>query len=142
MLRLPVSKNNRHYETRENVFPDEIVNEMTERLRDDGQIVLAESAALFVSEGILVKQKFVEATDTAQTLIGEAEGGCYDLVIIGNSGSLEDEIDLHLGSIVKNCLSVKAPILVNRKKKEIKKILVPIDSSPRDEIVLRNSHNS
>lgn len=125
---------------RENIYPDEVVNEMTQRLRDDGEAILAESAALFTSEGITVKQKFVEASDTPQTIIEEAEAGRYDLVVIGNSGNTDDALDLHLGSVAKKvALSVKAPILVNREKREVKKILVPVDGSSKEEIALRQA---
>jgi nucleotide-binding universal stress UspA family protein len=122
---------------RENVYPDEVLNELTERLREDGETILTESIALFTSRGIPVKQKFVEATNTAEAVIEEAEAGRYDLVVIGNSGNVEDELDLHLGSVAKKvALSVKAPILINREKSEVKKILVPVDGSPKEEIAL------
>ncbi len=125
---------------RENVYPNEVINELTERFREDGQTVLAESAAMFTAEGIMVKQKLVETTNTAETVIEEAERGHYDLVIVGNSGNVDDELDFHLGSVAKKvALSVKTPILVNREKREIKKILIPVDGSPKDGIALQQA---
>jgi nucleotide-binding universal stress UspA family protein len=119
---------------RENVFPEEVIREVTQRLRENGQIILTESASLFSAEGFEVKQKLVEAVDTAEAIIDEAEAGTYDLIIIGNSGGEENESDLHLGSVARKVsLSVKTPIIINRGKKEVKKILIPVDGSREEE---------
>jgi nucleotide-binding universal stress UspA family protein len=125
---------------RENVYPDEVVNELTNRLREDGQTLLDKSVALFTNAGIASKQKLAEASDTAEAIVKEAEVGKYDLVVMGNSGEDEEALDLHLGSVARKvALSVKASTLIVRKKPEIKKILIPVDGSVREEKTLRKA---
>jgi nucleotide-binding universal stress UspA family protein len=129
-LRLP--------KTRENAFPEEIIREITEQYRDAGKIIIAESASLFIKEGIAVKEKLVDGNDTAETIIAEIEAGNYDLIIMGNSGDEENELDLHLGSVAKKVsLSVKTSILIVRKKREVTNVLIPVDGSVKDEQALQ-----
>ncbi len=124
----------------EDEFPGEVLNEVTERLRDDGQALLVESASLFNAEGLVTRQKFVEATDPAEAIVIEAEAGNYDLVVMGNSGDEENERDLHLGSVAKKvALSVKSPVLINREKREVKSILIPVDGSAKEEVTLQKA---
>jgi nucleotide-binding universal stress UspA family protein len=125
--------------TRENIFPEEVIREVTEQYREIGKEILKNSASLFAQEGIVVKEKLVEGTDIAETIIAEAEKGKYDLIIMGNSNG-ENELDLHLGSIAqKVALNVKASIMVVRKKGEVRKILIPVDGSEKDEKVLQKA---
>jgi nucleotide-binding universal stress UspA family protein len=125
--------------TKENVFPEEVIREVTERYRETGKTILAESASLFAKEGIAVKEKLVDGNDTAETIIAEAEAGNYDLIIMGNSGG-ENELDLHLGSVAKKvALSVKASVLIGRKKRKVRKILIPVDGSAKDEKALQKA---
>jgi nucleotide-binding universal stress UspA family protein len=126
---------------RENVFPDEIIREVTEGYRERGQNILTESAARFIQQGITTKQKLVEGTHVAESIVSEAEAGNYDLIVMGNSDSGEGELDLHLGSVAhKVSLSVKKSILIVRNKKEIKKILVPVDGTPKEEKAVQTAH--
>jgi nucleotide-binding universal stress UspA family protein len=125
---------------RSNGIPEEVTREVTEGYLESGQTILSESANQFTREGIVIKQKLVEGSDTAQSIIIEAELGNYDLVILGNSGGEEGEIDMHLGSVAKKvAVSVKAPVLVVRQKREIKKILVPVDGSAKEEKALKKA---
>jgi nucleotide-binding universal stress UspA family protein len=107
-----------------------------------GQTLLAESTSLFKREGLIVKEKLVEGTDTAETVINEAETGNYDLVIMGNSGSEEGELDLHLGSVARKVSSaIKIPIMIVRKKSEVRRILIPVDGSVKEEKTLQKAHS-
>jgi nucleotide-binding universal stress UspA family protein len=127
-------------ETKEYVIPEEVIREVNEEYKVKAQGLLVQSAALFTQEGIAVKEKLVEATDIAESVIAEAETGNYDLVVMGNSGAEENEVDLHLGSIAaKVSLNVRIPILVVRSKREVKKILIPVDGSVKDEKTLQNA---
>ncbi|MCW4047259.1 MAG: universal stress protein [Candidatus Bathyarchaeota archaeon] len=126
--------------TRENVFPEEVVREVIEQYRNAGKTLLAKSASLFAEEGIAVKEILVDGNDTAETIIAEAEAGNYDLIIMGNSANEENELDLHLGSVAKEVASsVKTSILIVRKKREAKKILIPVDGSAKDEQTLQTA---
>jgi nucleotide-binding universal stress UspA family protein len=125
---------------RENVFPSEVVNELTDRLREDGETLLNASVALFTAAGLAPNQKLIEATDTAEAIIKEADKGKYDLVVVGNSSEDEEPLNLHLGSIARKvALSTKASTLIVRKKPEVKKILVPVDGSIKEEKCLRKA---
>jgi len=125
---------------RENVLPDEVIREITEHYRQKGQTVLTEVAARFTQQGITVKNKIVEGTDVAESIISDAETGNYDLIIMGNSGSDVSEFDLHLGSVAhKVLLRAKIPIMIVRNKRDIRKILVPVDGSVKEEKAMRKA---
>jgi nucleotide-binding universal stress UspA family protein len=125
---------------RENVFPDEVLNELTNRLREEGQTLLNESAALFTTAGVTPKQKLAEGTDTAEAIIAEAEAGKYDLVVMGNSSEDEEKLNLHLGSVARKvALGIKASTLIVRQKPDVRKILVPVDGSVREEKAVRKA---
>jgi nucleotide-binding universal stress UspA family protein len=125
---------------RENIFPDEVINELTNRLREDGQTLLNQSVAVFTASGLAPNHKSVEATDIAEAIIEEADKGKYDLVVMGNSSEELLPLDLHLGSVARKvALSVKASTLIVRKKTEVEKILVPVDGSIKEERSLRKA---
>jgi nucleotide-binding universal stress UspA family protein len=119
---------------RENIFPDEVINELTNRLREDGETLLNESVALFTASGLTPNHKLVEAIDTAEAIIEEADKGKYDLVVMGNSSEDEEPLNLHLGSIARKvALRANTSTLIVRRKTEVKKILVPVDGSVKEE---------
>ena len=125
---------------RENVFPDEVIREITEHYTEMGQKTLDESVARFAKEGIAAKGKLVEGTDVADSIVSEAEAGNYDLIIMGNSGSKENESDYHLGSVAhKVLLRSKNSTLIVRNKREIRKILVPVDGSAKEEKAIQKA---
>ncbi len=125
---------------RENVFPDEVIREITEHYVEMGQAILDESVARFAKEGIAAKEKLVEGTDVADSIVSEAEAGNYDLVIMGNSGGDENELDYHLGSVAhKVLLRNKNSTLIVRNKREIRKILVPVDGSAKEEKAIQKA---
>jgi nucleotide-binding universal stress UspA family protein len=127
-------------QTKEYEFPEEIAREVTERLTDRGQTLLTNANSLFSKENISTTQKLVDNPNTAEAIITEAESGDYDLIIMGNSGSEENQDDLHLGSVAKKVsLATKTPVLVVRRKTKIRKILVPIDGSLREEKALQEA---
>lgn len=127
--------------TKEYVFPDEVIKEVTEGYLEKGQTLLNESVSLFTREGIIVKEKLVERADISETIITEAETGNYDLIIMGNSGSEESELDLHLGSVAKKVSStVRTPIIIVRRKRMVRKILIPVDGSMKEEQALQKAY--
>jgi len=126
--------------TRDYVLPDEVIREVIEQYREKGQTILAESVLLFSEKGIDVKEKLVEKNDPAEAIIDEAEAGMYDLVVMGNSGGEENELDFHLGSVAKKVsLAVKIPVLVVRKKMDLRKILIPVDGSAKEDKILQKA---
>jgi nucleotide-binding universal stress UspA family protein len=127
--------------TKEYVLPDEVIKEVTERYMKEGQTLLSESTSRFTQEGIATNERLVEAADVAETIISEADSGNYDLVVMGNSGDKEKEIDFHLGSVAEKVLSgIKTPILIVREKTLVKKILIPVDGSEKEEKALQKAN--
>jgi nucleotide-binding universal stress UspA family protein len=97
--------------------------------------VIEEAVALLKEEGVPVDQKLVEHTDPAESITREAEKGNYDLVVVGYSG--EEEKEPHLGSVAKKtALYAKTSVLVAREKKQISKIMVPVDGSEHSKKVV------
>ena len=125
---------------RENIFPIEVVREMTEQYKAIGESALADGVTRFAKAGLAVKEKVVEGNDVAESIISEGKVGDYDLIILGNSGSESSELDLHLGSVAhKVTLRSKKPTLIVRKKREIKKLLVPIEGSAKEECAIQKA---
>jgi nucleotide-binding universal stress UspA family protein len=115
---------------RENAWPEQVVNEISDWYVERGTQIIEEAVARFKDEGISVEQKLVEEGASADTIITEAEGSGYDLIIMGNSG--EEERDQHLGSVAKKvAATVEIPVLITRDKIQISRILVPVDGSEK-----------
>jgi nucleotide-binding universal stress UspA family protein len=128
-------------QTQNYVLPEEVIREVTDTLELNGQTILSDGAAQFTKEGVSVKEKLVKGGDTAQTIIDEAETGNYDLILMGNSANEEKELDLHLGSVAAKVSSAaKIPILIVRQKKQISKILIPVDGSKNEEFALQKAY--
>jgi len=122
------------------LIPEEVVSEVINTYRSEGEILLSEMISLFNKEGIAVKRKLLEGEHVAQAILDEAEKENHDLVIIGSSGDNEREADLHLGSIAtKLAHATKRSLLVVRQKSRISKILVPVDGSAREAKALESA---
>ncbi len=122
---------------KDNLLPDEVINEVTERYREKGETLMAEAFARFKAAGILPRQKFAEDVHTADAILTEAESESYDLLVMGNSGAEENEEDTHLGSVAKRVsLTSKIPILIVRESIQFVKVLGPVDGSSRDTDIL------
>jgi nucleotide-binding universal stress UspA family protein len=126
-------------QTRRSIFPDEVINEVTEQYWDKGQTLLAEGVSMFAAAGVSATKKLVDGKDIAESIIAEVESGDYNLVIMGNSsGEEEADLDLHLGSVAKKVsLGAKTQVMVVRKKNDVKKLLVPVDGSAKENKALQ-----
>jgi nucleotide-binding universal stress UspA family protein len=119
--------------TKDNALPDDVIREVIARYRENGRWILNESSALFAANGIDASQKLLEETNVAETIIQEAEAGGFGLIVMGNSGDDENEPDSHLGSNAKKvAFRIKIPVLIVREKKDLRKILVPVDGSSKE----------
>jgi len=113
-----------------------VYREISDLYRQRGEEVLKDSVAIFKKEGIPVDEKLIELADPAETIINETERGNYDLIVIGHSG--EEEQEPHLGSVAKKVSQhVKIPVLIAREKRQVSKILVPVDGSENSEKALQ-----
>lgn len=109
--------------------------EITMSQRQRGADAVEDAVALFKEEGVPVDQKLVEHADPAESITREAEKGNYDLVVLGGSG--EEEEEPHLGSVAKKtALYAKTSVLIAREKKQISKIIVPVDGSEHSKKVV------
>jgi nucleotide-binding universal stress UspA family protein len=96
-------------------------------LKQKATAIIANAVALFKKEGIEVNQK-IENADPTEAILNEAESGSYGLIIMGSSR--ETGRKPHLGSVTKKVyLHAKTSVLIARERKEISKILVPVDGS-------------
>jgi len=113
-----------------------IEREVTNWYHQKGVEVIANAVALFQEEGVPVMQKLVEHADPAETIIKEAQGGNYDVIVMGSSG--EEEQGSHFGSVAKKVsLHARIPVLIARKKRQISRMLVPVDGSENAEKALQ-----
>lgn len=119
-------------------LPDSVVNEIANWYHQIGEEAIADAVALFKEEHIPADQKLVVHADPAETILEEAENKNYDLIVMGYSG--EEEQELHLGSVAeKVSRHAKIPILIAREKRQISKILVPVDGSENAKEALQHA---
>jgi nucleotide-binding universal stress UspA family protein len=105
----------------------EALEEITASLKQRGNAIVADAVALFKEQSIEVDQR-IEKADPAEAILNEAERGSYGLITMGSSE--ETEREPHLGSVAKKVsLNAKTSVLIARERKEISKILVPVDGS-------------
>ncbi len=117
-------------------LPEAVASEITNWYHQKGSKAIADAVALFKEEGVPVDQKLVEHADPAETIIKEAQKGNYDVIVMGHSG--EEEQEPHLGSVAeKVSRHAKTPVLIVRGKRQISKILVPVDGSENAEKTLQ-----
>jgi nucleotide-binding universal stress UspA family protein len=93
-----------------------------------GEKAIADAVALFKEEGVPVDKKLVEHADPATTILNEAKEGSYNLVVMAPSE--EEEQKPHLGGTAEKVTRhAEIPVLIARGKRQISKILVPLDGS-------------
>ncbi len=107
---------------------EETVRQITEAYHKKGEEAISDAVTFFKEEGIIVNPKLIQDADPAETILKEAKEGNYDLIVMGSAE--EQEKEPHLGSVAKKILHhAQTPVLISRKKKNISKILVPVDGS-------------
>jgi nucleotide-binding universal stress UspA family protein len=112
-----------------------VSREITMLRRQRGEEAVEEAVSLFKEEGVPVDQKLVEHADPAESITREAEKGNYNLVVVGGSGEKEEEP--HLGSVAKKtALYAKTSVLIAREKRQISKIILPVDGSEHSKKVV------
>jgi nucleotide-binding universal stress UspA family protein len=119
-------------------YSEEAANEIMELYHQKGQEALDNAVALFKGEGLNVDQNLIEHADPAETIIYEAERGNFGLIVMANSA--EEKEETHLGSVAKKVsLHSNVSVLIVKGKRQISKILVPIDGSPHGEKALQHA---
>ena len=111
------------------------LRESTASYLQRGTYAIDQAVALFKVEGVPVDQKLLKHVDAAESITREAEKGNYDLIVVGYSGEKEEEP--HLGSVAKKTAEyAKTSVLIAKEKKQISKIIVPVDGSERSRKVV------
>jgi nucleotide-binding universal stress UspA family protein len=109
-------------------LPLKMMAEMNDYYHQRGNQVADEAVKLFKEEGVLPRRKVVEHSDTADSILREAESGRYSLIVIGRSDEKDDEVTL-AGTTEKVVRHAKTSVLVAGERKRIAKVLVPVDGS-------------
>jgi nucleotide-binding universal stress UspA family protein len=113
---------------------EKVAGEITEEYRQEGEDILNDAVEALKEEGVQANKKLVVRADPANTILNESEN--YDMIILGSTG--EEDKEPHLGSVAKKVAHrAKIPVLVTRGKREISKILMPIDGSEHSFRTLR-----
>ena len=128
-------------ETKEYLIPDEIVNEVIAGYEEEGENLLSEAVSFFAKEGIAAEQKLEKQSSTSDAILDETESGNYDCIIMGNCGNEEDESDLHLGSVASRVSNSNlSNTLVTRKKANLKRIILAVDGTEKDEKAIEQTY--
>jgi nucleotide-binding universal stress UspA family protein len=113
---------------------EKVAGEITEEYRQEGEDILEDAVGALKEEDIQADKKLVIRADPANTILKESEN--YDMIVLGSTG--EEDKEPHLGSVAKKVAHrAKIPVLVTRGKREISKILVPVDGSEHSFRTLR-----
>jgi len=113
---------------------EKVADEVSDLYKEEGEDILSDAVDALKEEGVIADKKLVIRSDPANTILNESEK--YDLIILGNSA--EEEKEQHLGSVAKKVAHrAKIPVLVTRGKRDVSKILVPIDGSEYSSRTLR-----
>jgi nucleotide-binding universal stress UspA family protein len=94
-----------------------------------GEKILRHAKELFLDEGIAVETELIKAEDPAEIILEMVEESDYDLIVIGNRAKTQHE-RYALGSITeKVSMYASCPVLITKRKTEIRRLLVAVDGS-------------
>jgi nucleotide-binding universal stress UspA family protein len=113
---------------------EKVADEITDVYREEGEHILNDAVDALKREGVEADKRLIVRADPANTILNESEN--YNIIVIGNSG--EEDNDPHLGSVAKKVAHrAKIPVLVARGRRDISRILLPIDGSEHSSRTLR-----
>jgi nucleotide-binding universal stress UspA family protein len=82
-----------------------------------------------MDEGIAVETELIKAEDPAEIILEMSEERGYDLIVIGNRAKTQRE-RFALGSVTeKVSMYASCPVLITKRKAEIRRLLVAVDGS-------------
>lgn len=120
------------YETR-----SPLVSELLKRVEEKNTEALKKLKDLEKNTGMAFKKIIIEPGSPAKKIIEISEREKVDLIVIGKRGQSAIE-KLFIGSVANHVLrGSKVPVLMTKKKAgkaKVKKILVPTDFSPQEEV--------
>jgi nucleotide-binding universal stress UspA family protein len=110
-------------------LPALVLHELDSVYLKAGKKILRHAEELFLDEGIAVKTELIKAEDPGETILEMAEDQGFDLIVIGNRAKTQHE-RFALGSVTeKVSMYAPCPVLITKRKKEIRRLLAAIDGS-------------
>jgi nucleotide-binding universal stress UspA family protein len=110
-------------------LPALVLHELDKVYLRAGKKILRHAEELFMDEGITVKTELIKAEDPAEIILEMVEERGYDLIVIGNRAKTQHE-RFALGSVTeKVSMYAPCPVLITKRKTEIRRLLVAVDGS-------------
>jgi nucleotide-binding universal stress UspA family protein len=110
-------------------LPALVLHELDNVYLKAGKKILRHAEELFLDEGIAVKTELIKAEDPGETILEMAEEQGFDLIVIGNRAKTQHE-RFALGSVTeKVSMYAPCPVLITKRKTEIRRLLAAIDGS-------------
>jgi nucleotide-binding universal stress UspA family protein len=110
-------------------LPPLILQELDKSYTKAGRKVIRAAEELFREEGIEVKTELIRHEDPAEKILQMIKEFKYDSVIMGNISETQAE-RYSLGSVAeKISIYAKCPVLIVKRKTNVKKLLVAVDGS-------------
>lgn len=110
-------------------LPALVLHELDKVYLKAGNRILRHAKELFLEEHIEVETELIKAEDSAETILEMAEERNCDLIVIGNRSKTQHE-RFALGSVTeKVSMYASCPVLITKRKTEIRNLLVAVDGS-------------
>lgn len=110
-------------------LPELVLNELDKSHKETGIRILRGAEEFFKEEQIEISSELVKAQDPAEKILEMIEDGGYDLLILGNLSDVQTK-HFTLGHVAKKIsLHANVPVLIVKRKTEVRKLLVAVDGS-------------
>jgi nucleotide-binding universal stress UspA family protein len=110
-------------------LPALVLHELDKVYLKAGKKILRHAEELFMDEGIAVETELIKAEDPAEIILEMVEERGCDLIVIGNRAKTQHE-RFALGSVTeKVSMYASCPVLITKRKTEIRRLLVAVDGS-------------
>ena len=110
-------------------LPSLILHELDKAYQKAGRKIIRAAEDFFKEEKVEITSELVRAEDPAEKVLQMVKESNYDLLIIGNISETQAE-RFSLGSVAeKISLYAECPVLIVKRKTNIKKLLVAVDGS-------------
>jgi nucleotide-binding universal stress UspA family protein len=110
-------------------LPSLILHELDKSYQKAGRKIIRAVEEFFREENVEIESELVRAEDPAEKVIQMVKESNYDLLVIGNISETQAE-RFSLGNVAeKISLYAECPVLIVKRKTNIKKLLVAIDGS-------------
>ncbi len=110
-------------------LPALVLQELDRTYLEAGKKILRHAEELFLDENVVVETELIKAEDSAETILEIAEERGFELIVIGNRSKTQHE-RFALGSVTeKVSMNASCPVLITKRKTEIRRVLVAVDGS-------------